>query len=403
VTKDDANRVQRPSPDPRGPAPDPAAVGAVENQGRVEWVSEVSPPTRQETLSGFLAGACLMGIILFAAQSYSKPRSPEPKESFIGKTSVAFDPGLFDYGTVRQAEVVQHDFRLVNRSTNGARIVAMQASCSCTLVPEGLLGKVIKPSEKLLFPLTFNTGSRYGSQESWVEVALVSKGARYVARAILRGEIKEDFLIMPSAVDFGMLRPGQRASRSVILRPKAVTKLDVKVVEQAHGPFDVSVREQEGDGSTCRNCEVSITFQASKCTSRETISDTINLTTSSKRVPVVSIPVSARIAPDIEISPEVVVLPASGLSGESRFTLLTTQRSRVTQVAVKTAEGSNEIEVLGAEEGNLKKWAFSHSFRVANRALVAAQEIDVAVELQQGTDRTEARCVPVQLKRLTER
>jgi hypothetical protein len=233
-----------------------------------------------------------------------------------------------------------------------------------------------------------------------VEVALDAKSARYKTRAILRGEVNEDFTVEPNSVDFGSLRPGEEVVRTVVFRPKALKKLEVTVPKSSGIPFEILAKEPKGEGVADTNYELSITFHAPTTASRQTFSDSINVTTSSKRVPTVSIPVSGKVVPDIEISPEVVILPANGISGESRFTLLTAQPSRLVRITGKTSAGPKEIQTAGEKKNIFGDWGMSHTFRIVNSALTTAERIDVALEVQHGSDRLEARSVSVQIKGL---
>ena len=159
---------------------------------------------------GFLA------LLVFAVARFKTSGSADN----ISKQLVGFDPPFFYFGTALQAQTIPHDFRLVNRSTNELRIVAMKSSCSCTMVADEVLGRVLRPNEECMIPVTFETGSRHGHSDSTIDVILEASGLRYIAKAMLSGEVTADFAYTPRAVDFGTLRPGETATQEVFLKPK---------------------------------------------------------------------------------------------------------------------------------------------------------------------------------------
>ena len=74
----------------------------------------------------------------------------------------------FDFGDIKEGEIVEHDFVIFNRGTDVLEINRVKASCGCTAVT---------PSKTLLIPddstqikVKFNSTRRIGKQKKYVYI-----------------------------------------------------------------------------------------------------------------------------------------------------------------------------------------------------------------------------------------
>lgn len=158
------------------------------------------------------------------------------------KQPINFDPAVYDFGNVLQVQVIRHEFRLFNGSDTAVRVIAMQTTCSCTVVAQDLIGKTIQAHSAVLVPVQFDTGTRDGPATAEVIVELKTEGVNYKARAVLRAEVLSEFAIQPQSVDFGTLKPGEVATRTVVFRANQAKALKIMDARSAHKAFSVSMR-----------------------------------------------------------------------------------------------------------------------------------------------------------------
>jgi hypothetical protein len=346
-----------------------------------------------EAILGLVAGACLLALFIIALPRLDHRNGGEnPHEHgdhALAEPIAGFDPPSFDFGTILQQETIHHTFKLVNRGTADLRLVGMQADCSCTFLSTNMLGMVIRPNTQLEMPVTLGSESRSGSVVSRITVVLRDNTTNYIVQGTLEGIIAPDFVFEPRNVNFGTLYPGDTARRSVLFQPVAVSEFALMKTQVSHGPFFISV-EDKG---------VSFTLNAANVARRESYSYQFRVHTTSERVPEVVIPISGHVVPEVELRPDVLVLPLDTTLPESRFTVQTRDSSRIKSVARKTADGTAHIEAFELDSA-AGQWALSHSFRIHNSALEGAVRIDVELELRQEAGRRETRLAFAEIRSL---
>jgi hypothetical protein len=340
-----------------------------------------------ETTLGWFGGLFIMALLFLVLPRLSRQQSTvgfvHPAHSSDHGPVVAFNPPSFDYGTLFQQQTINHTFRLINRTTNEMHVVAIQTSCSCTLVSTSMLGTIVRPNDEVLFPVSFDTGSRSGPTDSRIDVALQAEGIRYVAQARLYGAVVPDFDFDPKALAFGALNPAEKSTRTVAFRPEALAQFELVATQTWLGPFEVWVQKQM----------VRVTFHAPESTHSETFCYSLRVATSSQRAPEVIIPLSGQVVPDVEVTPRLVVLSGNGAFQESRFTLRTTKPSRINRVLI------NPNKVIPSPIQS-EDWALSHVFAVSNALLSGADRMDFELEVRNRAGQTEARSSSVQVKSL---
>jgi len=165
--------------------------------------------------------------------------------------------------------------------------------------------------------------------------------------------------------------------------------------------FRVCMQQNKLDSSNVPLTAV-ITFKAPKnATRQETISEFVQFKTSSERVPKASIYVVGRIVPDVEIIPNMIIVPSSGLSdgGQVELTIRTGEPSHITNLTRKYLNTSLDIQ----SSNNLAAaavWNKTHHLRIPNALLAQALGLNVKLEVHDGADRIEVRSVFIPIKSL---
>lgn len=338
-----------------------------------------------DRLAGIVAGAGFLALLLTLAVQWQRAATSRPSQAQAKPPAVGFDPPAHDYGTVVQATNVSYTFQLFNRTTNQLKLVALKSSCDCTVVSTSLLGQLLKPNESVPVPVSFKTGPRVGPIVSTLEVVLQGERGQYLAMAQLSGTIWPDYSFEPRAVDFGEVRPGVITNSVVAFKPVALKEFALIPRQSSEGPFQVAVHPKE----------LAIAFHAPTVGHRETLARTLVVETTSRRVPSVTIPVSATVVPEVSVSPGLIVLAPGLLSQTSRFTLESEWPARLRGVML---DGGG---VMPREEPVLPAdWRRSHAVEVKNAWLAGAPQIIFQLDVQTAGGRTEARSLAVQIKRL---
>ncbi|WP_347159979.1 DUF1573 domain-containing protein [Pontibacter chitinilyticus] len=81
---------------------------------------------------------------------------------------IAFDEQVYDFGTIKQGQVVEHTFSFTNTGKSPLIIENASASCGCT-VPEPPT-EPIAPGEKSAIKVKFNSTGKMGQQMPTVTV-----------------------------------------------------------------------------------------------------------------------------------------------------------------------------------------------------------------------------------------
>lgn len=89
-------------------------------------------------------------------------------EELANAPKAKFSESRFEFGSIKQGEVVEHDFMLENQGKSDLIIRKVRASCGCTAVkPDKTL---IKPGEQVPIHVKFNSRGRTGQQNKTVTV-----------------------------------------------------------------------------------------------------------------------------------------------------------------------------------------------------------------------------------------
>ncbi len=113
---------------------------------------------------------------------------PVDENGKIDLTKVAkieFDTIVYNFGTVKEGELVKTDFQFTNTGPVALILFDAKSSCGCT-VPE-IPKEPIPPGERGILGVTFNTASKTGRQSKTVTVTANTVPTH--TQIILRGEV----------------------------------------------------------------------------------------------------------------------------------------------------------------------------------------------------------------------
>jgi hypothetical protein len=148
----------------------------------------------------------------------------------------------YNFGTVKESEVVKHTFPIVNKGDDTLKITGVYPSCGCTAFD--LPKKELAPGETVLLTAIFNTSGKSGSQSKVISIGSNDKSSSMV-RVFLKGSVSTDTatvthklpkLVVPeSQFDFGSAKEGDVLTHSFQLVNEGTDDLNILDVKTSCG------------------------------------------------------------------------------------------------------------------------------------------------------------------------
>lgn len=105
-------------------------------------------------------------LYLFAC-SAQVPIGQSDKADYNAENN-ALNPDEWDFGKVKQGQILKHDFLLKNKTKNVLKIISINTSCGCTA--SGADKKILVPHDSAKINVTFNSGGYSGEVKQFVYV-----------------------------------------------------------------------------------------------------------------------------------------------------------------------------------------------------------------------------------------
>lgn len=90
------------------------------------------------------------------------------KDQLDNAPAIKFEEATFEFGTIKQGDVVSHEFKFKNEGKGDLVIRKTKASCGCTAVNPP--STVIKPGETSSIKVSFNSAGKSGTQNKTITV-----------------------------------------------------------------------------------------------------------------------------------------------------------------------------------------------------------------------------------------
>ena len=131
----------------------------------------------------------LLALGLAFAGSYTAQAQTTPATA-MAKTSgaqIKFSEEKFDFGSIKQGDIVDHVFKFKNTGTQPLVISNVQASCGCT-IPDWTK-EPVAPGKMGMISAKFNSAGKMGMQTKVLTIE--SNAAAGAATVSLVGEVKD--------------------------------------------------------------------------------------------------------------------------------------------------------------------------------------------------------------------
>jgi len=98
---------------------------------------------------------------------------------------VEFDSDVWDFGTITEGEVVEHEFKITNKGRGNLLIAAVRTSCGCTVAD--FPRQPIEPGQTRTIKVKFDSEGRRGRVYKQVHVVTNAMPSSYTL--VVRGEV----------------------------------------------------------------------------------------------------------------------------------------------------------------------------------------------------------------------
>lgn len=108
------------------------------------------------------------GFKLSVSATIEEDFSKFSKDQLDNAPAIKFENTTFEFGTIKQGEVANHEFKFKNEGKSDLVIRKTKASCGCTAVNPP--NTVIKPGESSSIKVSFNSAGKSGQQNKTITV-----------------------------------------------------------------------------------------------------------------------------------------------------------------------------------------------------------------------------------------
>ncbi|MEP0846160.1 MAG: DUF1573 domain-containing protein [Phycisphaerae bacterium] len=230
-----------------------------------------------------------------------QPAASSPAAAPASAAKLTIEPAEWNFGVKWYGEEAAADVVLKNEGAGPLTIKNVRSSCGCTVAKPATgswTGKVLQPGESETMKVTYNTrkAARKVSQTITIE-SDDPTNPRYAFK--VEGEVKQAFDVKPQdRVVFASIERDTVATETLELTNNMDQPIALKLKgDLSKSAFDVKLEEQEAG----KRYKVSVTTKPPLKTGPN--SATIELETGLEKNPLISIPVSAYIAPRVAVSP----------------------------------------------------------------------------------------------------
>jgi len=249
--------------------------------------------TRRGLEGALIRFFCWALLLVGAAPAFLRAEDALPP-----RPRIAVDPRSFDFGTVSQGTVVEHDFIVRNTGTADLNLQRVVAACGCTATTSSTAP--IPPGGEAPVHVKLDTAGFSGAKEKTVRI-FSNDPDEPALMVALKGTIQPEVTLEPSHLSFGDVSRSDSEARSrevtvVVREGSGVTIQSVRAVSRA-------IRVDELESSpTRRRLKVSLAEELPIGEVRDRV--VVNL--AGGRNPAVNIPVFASVKGDLRLRPATI-------------------------------------------------------------------------------------------------
>ncbi|MCK5600209.1 DUF1573 domain-containing protein [bacterium] len=210
----------------------------------------------------------------------------------------------YDFGQIKPAEKVRHDFKFRNTGKETLNIINIRSSCGCTTVK--LQKREYAPGEEGVITASFDPKNFQGDTVKTISIKS-NDPLRETIVLKIKAHILVDIVVRPKLLHFRDMIIGQPRTVNITLQGAEIDRFKIKEVKvpEKYPFFETSVEELTNSKRSIYHIKVTCDPDAN---SAETFSDHIRIFTDSKKKPVINIPVRGSVKGEINYAPSSVAV-----------------------------------------------------------------------------------------------
>ncbi|MBI4556047.1 MAG: DUF1573 domain-containing protein [Candidatus Hydrogenedentes bacterium] len=147
--------------------------------------------------------------------------------------------GDYDFGRIREGEIVRHDFLLQNTTLAPLQITNVKTTCGCTLAHD--YPSLIPPKSTVRLPVEFRSEGKAGAVDQHVYIGF--EGGHPLLRRLV-GYVESSH---PQSVEFGTILKGTMPSKEFWIQWPPGETLSILDVNYDHSRFEIAHHLQNSE------------------------------------------------------------------------------------------------------------------------------------------------------------
>lgn len=320
--------------------------------------------------------AVVVAVLLGYQITQVSPKTLETLTHSITSPASSHNTQIFDFGSVRAGEVIEHSFHIENLGSTSLSIVTLNSTCGCTVAD--LERNTIGPRKTVNMPVTLSTKGKSGR----ISQSVVVQFSDGTTRTYTLSGFVTNYDI--AKLRFGKVLRGEAWHREVSLPWPPGVELAITSVEYDVAKIDVRHTAQERRSVFQVSLSEQIPYGF--------LDETIRIQTNDPLAPEKSISVSGMIAYPVECQPEQVTLGLVklGQSAEGKVRVYSPYGRPLEISGIELKEGlsvswtenrksASEIELAIALSADISRAYYKSVLHVKARSEVDSHEFDVEI------------------------
>jgi hypothetical protein len=206
-----------------------------------------------------------------------------------------------DFGTVAAYSKTEHRFLVTNKYKEDMHLLDVRSSCGCT--SPSITKQTLKTGETAEVVAVFNTHSFRGQRSAVLTVTL---GDPYAAQVQLRvsGFIRGDVVLNPASVNFGRVRQGSPAERTIDVSYAGRNDWKIADVRSASEYLQAELKETRRGGGLV---DYRLTVRLKEGAPQGYLSDQLSLVTNDSQGNRIPLDVEGKVESDLTVNPSPLV------------------------------------------------------------------------------------------------
>ena len=248
---------------------------------------------------------------------------------------ISFDKLVFDFGKVDQGTKVVHTFSFKNTGDKDLEISSVKTSCGCTAAVS--TEDKIAPNHKGTVQVTFDTKRFIGQRAKSVSVHSNDPLGR-ITTLTLRGEITTEVRATPEQLYMGRISRGSQKRHTVEISIASTNSARILEITNENPAVSLRILDRIANG---QEHVTPVRVGLSEEVVLGGFTDTITVKTTSKRKPLLKIPVFGTVEGDVTVVPAQVTFGVVRSGVEKKQEVKIVNRAAL-PISIRNAKSSEE-------------------------------------------------------------